>query len=107
MNIKKQLGSKIKRLRQKKGYTQEQLAEKMGIATRTLSGIEIGENFVTAETLEKVLDVLEVSGSELFAFDHLKPKEDLINESVSELHSIEDRDKIEIIYKIVKATMND
>ncbi len=107
MNIKKQLGSKIKRLRQKKGYTQEQLAEKMGIATRTLSGIEIGENFVTAETLEKVFDVLEVSGSELFAFDHLKPKEDLINEIVSDLHSIEDRDKIEIIYKIVKATMND
>ena len=78
MNIKKQLGSKIKRLRQKKGYTQEQLAEKMGIATRTLSGIEIGENFVTAETLEKVFDVLEVSGSELFAFDHLKSQEELI-----------------------------
>ena len=39
MNIKKQLGNKIKRLRQKQGYTQEQLAEKMEIATRTLSGI--------------------------------------------------------------------
>ncbi len=107
MNIKKQLGSKIKRLRQKKGYTQEQLAEKMGIATRTLSGIEIGENFVTAETLEKVFDVLEVSGSELFAFDHLKSQEELIEEIVSDLYNIKDREKIETIYKIVKATMND
>lgn len=105
MNIKKQLGTKIKRLRQKRGYTQEQLAEKIGIATRTLSGIEIGENFVTAETLEKVFDVLEVSGNELFAFDHLKPQEELIDEIISDLHDIKDREKIETIYKIVKATI--
>lgn len=107
MNIKKQLGSKIKRLRQKRGLTQEQLAEQIGIATRTLSGIEIGENFVTAETLEKVFDVLNISSTELFAFDHIKPKEELINEIVSDLKNLEDRDKIETIYKIIKATIND
>ena len=107
MNIKKQLGSKIKRLRQKKGLTQEQLAEKMGIATRTLSGIEIGENFVTADTLEKVFEVLEVSGSELFAFDHLKPQDELIDEIVNDLHSLKDREKIETIYKLIKATINE
>jgi len=94
-------------MRQKRGFTQEQLAEKMGIATRTLSGIEIGENFVTAETLEKVLDVLDVSGSELFAFDHLKPQEELVDEIISDLHGIKDREKIETIYKIVKATINE
>jgi len=107
VNIKKQLGAKIKRLRQKRGFTQEQLAEKMGIATRTLSGIEIGENFVTADTLEKVFDVLKVSSSELFAFDHLKPQEELIKEIVSDLQGIKDREKIETIYKIVKATINE
>lgn len=53
MNIKKQLGAKIKRLRQKRGFTQEQFAEKIDIAPRTLSGIETGENFLTADTLEK------------------------------------------------------
>lgn len=107
MNIKKQLGSKIKRLRQKRGLTQEQLAEQIGIATRTLSGIEIGENFVTAETLEKVFDVLNISSTELFAFDHIKPKEELINEIVSDLKTLNDREKIETIYKIIKATIND
>lgn len=45
MNIKKQLGAKIKRVRQKHGYTQEQLAEKIDIATRTLCGIENGKTF--------------------------------------------------------------
>lgn len=94
-------------MRQKRGYTQEQLAERIGIATRTLSGIEIGENFVTAETLEKVLDILDVSGSELFAFDHLKPRQELVDEIISDLQEIKDREKIETIYKIVKATINE
>lgn len=107
MNIKRQLGSKIKRLRQKRGFTQEQLAEKIQIAPRTLSGIENGENFVTADTLEKVFSALDVTGTELFAFDHLKPQEELIDEIVSDLHNIKDREKIETIYKIVKATICD
>ena len=107
MNIKRQLGNKIKRLRQKRGFPQEQLAEKIQIAPRTLSGIENGENFMTAETLEKVFSALGVTGTELFAFDHLKPQEELIDEIVSDLHNIKDREKIETIYKIVKATICD
>lgn len=107
MNIKKQLGAKIKRLRQNRGLTQEQLAEKIDIATRTLCGIENGENFLTAETLEKIMAILKVSSSELFAFDHLKPQEELIDEIVNDLHNIKDREKIETIYKLIKATINE
>jgi transcriptional regulator with XRE-family HTH domain len=107
MSIKKQLGAKIKRLRQKRGLTQEQLAEKVDIATRTLSGVETGENFVTAETLEKFLTALNVSISELFAFDHIKPQEDLIHEIIEDVQNLKDRTKIETIYKIIKATIND
>ena len=103
MNIKKQLGLKIKKLRQKRGFTQEQLAEKIDIATRTLGGIENGENFLTADTLEKVLMVLDVSSSELFAFDHLKPQEELLEEMISDLRAIKSREKIETIYKLIKA----
>ncbi len=107
MNIKKQLGAKIKRLRQKRGYTQEQFAEKIDIATRTLSGIETGENFLTADTLEKILDVLNVSSSELFTVDHIKPQEDLVNEIITDVQNLKDKQKIETIYKIVKATINE
>lgn len=103
MGIKKQLGSKIKRVCQNRGYTQEQLAEKIGIAARTLSGIEIGENFVTADTLDKLLNVLDISGSELFAFDHLRPKEELVGEIIELIRKLKDREQIETIYKIVKS----
>lgn len=57
--------------------------------------------------MEKILEVLEVSGSELFAFDHLKPQEELIAEIVNDLHSIKDREKIETIYKLIEATINE
>lgn len=107
MNIKKQLGAKIKRLRIKKGLTQEQFAEKINIATRTLSGIETGENFLTADTLEKILDVLNVSSSELFAVEHIKSQEDLVNEIITDVQNLKDQQKIETIYKIIKATIND
>ena len=103
MNIKKQLGTKIKRLRQNRGFTQEQLAEKLDIATRTLCGIENGENFLTAETLEKILRVLNTSSSELFAFDHLRPQEELVEEIIHDLRDIKSREKIENIYKLIKA----
>ena len=107
MNIKKQLGAKIKRLRLKEGFTQEQFAEKINIATRTLSGIETGENFLTADTLEKILDVLNVTSAELFAIEHIKSQEDLVNEIIADVQNLKDKQKIETIYKIIKATINE
>ncbi len=104
MDIKRQLGYKIKRLRQKKGYTQEQLAEMANISTRSLSGIESGENFMTAQTMENLLGCLGVTVDDLFTSEHLKPTENLISEINDIINSVkDDRDKIENIYKIVKA----
>lgn len=107
VEIKKQLGAKIKRLRQKRGLTQEQFAERIDIATRTLSGIETGENFLTADTLEKIIDVLKISSADLFAFDHIKPQEELVSEIISDVQNLKDKEKIETIYKLIKATINE
>ena len=102
-NIKKQLGKRIKELRQNKGYSQEQFAEKLGIASRTLCGIEIGKNFLKSDTLEKILDVLDITPQELFMVNYLQPQEFLIDDIVRTVQSIKDREKIEIIYKIIKS----
>ncbi len=103
LDIKKQLGKRIKQLRQAKGYSQEQFAEVIGIASRTLCGIEIGKNFLKANTLEKILEVLEISPQELFLINHFQPKEVLISEIIDTVKSIKDREKVEIIYKIIKS----
>ena len=103
MNIKKELGEKIKRLRKKRNLTQEQLAEMIEIAPRNLSGIEVGANFVKAETLEKILLALDVSSEELFANDHIKDPEELIKEINNYIKLIEkDPKKLERVYKLVK-----
>ena len=103
LNIKKQLGQHIKKLRQERGYSQEQFAEKLGIATRTLCGIEIGKNFFTSSTLEKILEVLEITPRDLFRVNHYQPREDLEKRFFEVVKGIKDREKIEIIYKIVKS----
>lgn len=43
MDIKKEIGSRIKAIRKAKGYTQEQLAELVGIEPPSLSYIETGK----------------------------------------------------------------
>ena len=43
MDIKKELGEKIKRIRKQRGLTQEELAEMVDISPRSLSNIEVGE----------------------------------------------------------------
>lgn len=70
VDIKKLLGRRIKELRNKKGMTQERLAEMIGVGERNLSKIECGNNFITAETLSKILSALDVQASDLFNFEH-------------------------------------
>ena len=64
-DIKKLLGLKIKELRLKKGMTQEELSEKIGMVERNLSKIECGKNFVTADTLTNLIDALEIKPKDL------------------------------------------
>lgn len=104
MNIKRELGSKIKRLRQKKGLTQEELADLVDISTYTLVGIETGKNFMTAQTMEKIIECLDITIEELFNAEHLKPTNELLDDIHSIINSIkDDRDKVEEIYKVLKA----
>ena len=108
MNVKKELGLKIKRLRQKEGLTQEQFADKLNIATRTLAGIEIGESFVSAQTIENILNFSGISFEDFFISSHLRPTEDLLNDIYSYLNKVKDnREKVENIYKVVKALANE
>lgn len=65
MGIKKEIGKKIKRMRIEKGYTQEQLSELIDISQKALSSIETGENFVKAETLDKILKTFDITAEEL------------------------------------------
>ena len=66
--LQRKLGQKIKKLRKVVGMSQEMLAEKLDIATSTLSNIERGNAFMTSNTLEKISVIFGVDYSELFDF---------------------------------------
>lgn len=66
------LGIKVSELRQQKGFTQEQLAEKCEVSTRTIQRIESGEVDPRSFTLNRLGEVLE--------FDFEEPN--LANENI-------------------------
>lgn len=108
MNIKKEFGEKIKRMRKNRNLTQEQLAEMIDISPRNLSGIEVGANFVKAETLEKILLALNTTTEELFSNMEIKDNKELLADIIKDIKSVEnDNSKLKRIYKMVKFFVNE
>ena len=100
-NIKVLLGKRIKELRNKRGFTQEFLAEKIGVGQRNLSKIECGNNFVTADTLQKIINAFEISAKELFDFEHNQSKEVLKKELINAIN--EEKIDIKLLYNFYEA----
>ena len=65
-NIREVFALKLREYRRKSGFTQEKLAETVGISTHYLAMLETGRNFVTSETLERLATALEIPVFELF-----------------------------------------
>ena len=108
MDFRKSFGEKLKRLRKSKNLTQNQMAEKIDIDPRNLSRIEVGSSFVKAETLEKILDVLDITTEQLFSNDHIKEPDELlkdINEYLDMAKS--EPKKLEKIHKMIRFIVYD
>ena len=68
MNIRLQVGKRIRDLRTKLGLTQAQLAEKIEIGDGAMSDIERGVFGPGMDSLPKIANALETSVSSLFAY---------------------------------------
>lgn len=55
------LGSRIKALRSAKNFTQEQIADRIGVSRQKYARIESGVNSITLDILLKVSEVLDVT----------------------------------------------
>ncbi len=102
MDIKKAFGEKLKRIRNKRKLTQEQLAEIIDMSPKNLSKIEVGTSFVSSETLEKIMFALNVTAEELFANDYIKTQEELVSDIYEKIASIKNnQQKLETVYKML------
>lgn len=66
--IRTKVGKRIKELRNKLGISQEELAFRSEIHRTYIASLEVGKRNISIETLEKVVNALDVSMSEFFKF---------------------------------------
>ena len=108
MSIKNLLGKKVKRLRKFRGYTQEKFADLIDISPRNLNRIESGENFVTSETLDKILTNLNVTADVLFSYEYLKDEQEIVSEINHFIEKIKHKPKeLERAYRILRILSED
>jgi len=71
-DTKKLIGERIRVLRKRAGFTQEQLAELVGLDARHLSRLEVGRHFPSLDSLERIAGALNVPLVEFFQFPSLE-----------------------------------
>ena len=105
MDLKQILGNNIKHYRQLKGYSQEEFSEMLNISQQTLSRIERGINFLTAETLEKIPPILEINPYELLMNEEDYSTINIVEDIEKHLKYIKkDPKKLKFIQKIIRDT---
>lgn len=62
-------GYKLRKLREDKGLTQEQLAERIGITANVAGQFERGKIFPNYETIANIINVLDIDANLLFSRD--------------------------------------
>ncbi|MEI3268358.1 MAG: helix-turn-helix transcriptional regulator [Candidatus Gastranaerophilaceae bacterium] len=103
--IKLLTGLRIKNIRERLKYTQEQMSELIQIDISALSKIENGKNFPSYETLYKFFGILKINPTELFDFEDFQTLEDdltdkIIFEQIKDL-SPRNKQKIQKFIKMI------
>ena len=103
--IKLLTGLRIKNIRERLKYTQEQLSELIQIDISALSKIENGKNFPSYETLYKFFGILKINPTELYDFEDFQTLEDdltdkIIFEQIKDL-SPRNKQKIQKFIKMI------
>ena len=101
MNTKELLGLRVKEFRKQKKLTQEKLAEIIGVDNGYISKLEVGQNFPSITTLEKIADVLDVELYELFRYTNYKSKN--FKEEINMIYDKLNKDKQFTLYQFAKA----
>ncbi len=66
MNISEIFGHNVKKYRDLHNLSQEELAFRLSVNLSNITRIEAGAQFVTAETLQKIVDIFNIEPSKLF-----------------------------------------
>ena len=102
VDLKEMIGSRIQEIRNKKGLTQDQLSEKVGISSKYLSSIERGKENPTLNTILKLARSLDVKPDEFFT--HLEIEDPAKRKSmIIEMLDEADENQLKLAYKVLSA----
>ena len=90
-DFQKQFANKLKEIRIMAGLSQEQLAEKLGVATKTVSYWENGHNAVTFNKIPLIANALGVPVYKLFVFGDILGSDSEIQDLLNSLNERERR----------------
>ena len=98
--VKDCLGKRIKELWEKRGYTQERLAEMAEIEPRSLNKIECGVTF-PSKSLASIADALEISLPQLFEFNHVEKTVDTMKGDIRNNLDKLNSEQIKVVYRLM------
>lgn len=99
------LGKRIAYLRNKRGFTQEKLAEMVDYSTNHISKLELARTNPSFELLVNLANALNIELKELFNFDEYQSTKYIKKEFEKLLHSSEEK-KLKLLYKIYQSLDN-
>lgn len=104
-NTTKDLGMRIKNLREAKNYTQDYLAQKLGITQKAYSKIEANETRLPVDHLLKIAEVLETSVNKILEIDgsHTFNNYSTHNKEVVVINTITSDKLIELYDQLLKS----
>ncbi|WP_315370673.1 helix-turn-helix transcriptional regulator [Paenibacillus xylanexedens] len=105
MSLPEDVGNRIRELRKAKGWTQEQLAEAAGLHYSYIGGVERGDRNISLETLEKIINGLQVTAEEIFKFKEDSEYKRALDEHIT-LVSALNAEKLISITKITREIIN-
>ena len=105
--LKSKLGKLLTKKRKELKISQEKLAEKMNVHVRTISKIENGHSFVSAETLCKLCQYFNLPPKSFFDIDIKTDRRNKkLNELIDKLKT-SDKEKIEFYYNLINLVDNE
>ena len=97
----KQLGDRIRALRERRSLTQEQLAGKANISVKHISNIERGTVKVSFQYMTAIANALELPVKDLLEVDHQRSQEELFAE-IHRMTPYLNLEQTQIVYRMLK-----
>jgi len=96
----KRIGQRLKELRLQANITQEELAEGVGVATKTVSYWENGHNPITLSKIPLIATTLNIPVYKLFVF--LDIEESAADKDYIKLLQLRTSEELEVLFNVVK-----